>query len=265
MPGNRDGMIRYLEAQGATVRKSKKGLFIQHAGGTTTIHNTPSDRRSILNEIADFRRIGLRHPMDKAEKDKARVKGEYPPYVFAGVSKDMEKRGRQLLFTKGWPLEVTALELRELGDPSTIGKFLYYTGYRWHPEGKREGRAKVWVAPPEIVEYHDELLRASAELDVDVRLRESVPTVELISEEPPVREPEQKSGDEQPEVSEPDGCDECEEDGSVESIDYIDERDSWVVDPKELLGEYLHRMVSERLAVLGAVGIEFEIRVWRKS
>lgn len=51
----------------------------------------------------------------------------------------------------------------------------------------------------------------------------------------------------------------------VEPVDYIDERDSWVVDPKELLGEHLHRMVTDRLAVLGAVGIEYEIRVWRKK
>ena len=48
-----------------------------------------------------------------------------------------------------------------------------------------------------------------------------------------------------------------------EDITLIDERDSWVVDLDTLLGEHLSRMVKERLSVLRAVGISYEMRVWR--
>jgi len=47
--------------------------------------------------------------------------------------------------------------------------------------------------------------------------------------------------------------------------EYIDTDDSWVIDLKEALGEHVHRMVEERLAVLRVVGIEYEMRVWRKK
>lgn len=57
---------------------------------------------------------------------------------------------------------------------------------------------------------------------------------------------------------------------AVESIidhdlQYIDTRDSWTVDMQELLGDHLSRMVQDRLGVLRAVGIEYEIRVWRTT
>lgn len=48
-------------------------------------------------------------------------------------------------------------------------------------------------------------------------------------------------------------------------IDFIDERDSWVVDAEELLGPAIHSMFENQLRALRAVGIEYEIRVWRKK
>jgi hypothetical protein len=51
----------------------------------------------------------------------------------------------------------------------------------------------------------------------------------------------------------------------AEDIQFIDMRDSWVVDLEEILDKHLYRMVTDRLAVLRAVGIDYEIRVWRKQ
>lgn len=46
--------------------------------------------------------------------------------------------------------------------------------------------------------------------------------------------------------------------------EYIDTHNSWAVDMETLLGEHLNRQVQERLEVLRVVGMDYEIRVWRK-
>lgn len=46
--------------------------------------------------------------------------------------------------------------------------------------------------------------------------------------------------------------------------EFIDSHDSWVVEPQELFGDKFERFLRDELRVIKALGLEFEIRVWRK-
>jgi hypothetical protein len=48
-------------------------------------------------------------------------------------------------------------------------------------------------------------------------------------------------------------------------LEFIDTRDSWAVDLEEVLGTHLARMVSDRLSVIKAVGLNYEMRVWKEQ
>jgi hypothetical protein len=47
--------------------------------------------------------------------------------------------------------------------------------------------------------------------------------------------------------------------------EFIDSHDSWVVTPQELFGSKWETFMKDELRVLNALGLEFEIRVWRKQ
>lgn len=260
MPGNRDEMITFLEKQGAKVTKTKKGLLIWNNGNSAVVHNTPSDRRAVDNEIARFRMIGLVHPEDKRGKDKRQMEkrvvpkgpGGYPAYLDVKVTPRLRERMLKLLESKGWPLTVRVSELREFGANTETGRALYAIGYRY-PLGKMPKGGYVWEAPEEIAKLHDQweatrkvVEEADVEIvrDVEVKLREQ-PEPQVVERHDlvmPIYDEEKP-----------------------EPVEFIDERDSWVVDPEELLGSAINRMVQDRLSTLRAVGIDYEIRVWRKK
>lgn len=271
MPGNRDEMIAFLEKQGAKVTKTKKGLLIWNNGNSAVVHNTPSDRRAVDNEIARFRMIGLIHPEDKRGKDKRQMEkrqvptgpGGYPAYLSAKMTPRVRERMLKLLESKGWPLTVRVSEVREFGANTEISRALYAIGYRY-PLGKMPKGGYVWEAPEEIAKLHDqwEANRKVEEepdveivRDVDVRLREQpkpLPHCDICQsyhhETIGHQFVDDNQGEEKP-----------------EPVEFIDERDSWVVDPVELLGPAINAMVQDRLSTLRAVGIDYEIRVWRKK
>lgn len=295
MPGNRDRMILFLEEQGATVKKTKKGLLIWNNGKSAVVHNTPSDVKAVRAEVALFRQIGLIHPDDKRAKDQRQVEkkatptgpGGYPAYLAAQkITPRIRQRMMALLDSKDWPLTVRVSELREYGANTETGRALYGIGYRY-PLGKMPKGGYVWEAPEDIAKLHDERMEANRKVieepDVEVKLRE----------EPLCQHPSwkrigflgKKCTDCGHYWEAPDPCAVCgstthTEQGhpfvddhqgeeatvpEVEDLEFIDERDSWVVDMDELLGEHLSRMVRDRLGTLRAVGIDYEIRVWREK
>lgn len=250
MPGNRDKLIAYLEEQGATVRKTKKGLWIQTQLGTTSVHNTPSDRRAVDNEIAAFRRLGLLHPDD----NKHQV--EYPAYITQGKpqAKTMEKF-RKYLHENGWPLEVLVRDLRDYGDNVTVTRNLYWAGYR-HKPGSRRNRY-TWVAPDDIVKLHEDLKAR----EVANEKVQSEPDVEIVAS-PPLKVREEPVKD-QPEDPSPVRR---RDDGS----EFIDTHDSWTVnlsrpDPTLAQASHVPEEVRKYIAGLHAAGLGVEIRVWRKN
>lgn len=294
--GAQDTLIKHLEAQGATVKKIKKGIMIYGPPptlGTHTIHNTPSDHRALANDVAALRRIGLTHPLDK--KPLTMVAGEeYGAHILNKVTDRILARGKEELFSRGWPLEATTTMLSGRMAQQTAEKVLYRLGYRHHPEGKTTVKgAKIWVADAEITRLHEEV--KANPLPEDSFSTPPIPDVEV-----KLREPEAGCAHESWETFPSGGrkcsdckawlppvpledlrfhCTICDSDthsdsghpfvddrqGEEETVHYIDDRDSWVVDTEELLGGALSRMVNDRLAVLRAVGVEYEIRVWRKK
>lgn len=277
MPGNRDEMIAFLEKQGAKVTKTKKGLLIWNNGNSAVVHNTPSDRRAVDNEIARFRMIGLVHPEDKRGKDKRQMEkrqvatgpGGYPSYLSAKMTPRVRERMLRLLESKGWPLTVRVNELREFGANTEVSRALYAIGYRY-PLGKMPKGGYVWEAPEEIAKLHDQW-------EANRKVEEE-PDVEIVRDvEVKLREQPKPVPEEEPEFY----CEICQStthsalghshvddhqgEEKPEPVEFIDERDSWVVDPEELLGSAINRMVQDRLSTLRAVGIDYEIRVWRKE
>lgn len=295
--GSQDTLIKHLESQGATVKKTKKGIMIYGPPpikGTFTIHNTPSDHRALANDMAALRRIGLTHPLDNKPLTLNPVEG-YGQTVLAPVSRAKMKLGREVLYTAGWPLEVTTTLLTPHMSGATAEKILYQLGYRHHPEGKKRGKAKVWVGDEEIARLHEEVMKHRP--DVDVKLREDA----FDHGTPPSLGLEPKTDDcahESWEAADEDGktgrvCTDCgkhlpdlefhcticksnthdalghahvddHQGEEPERIDYIDERDSWAVDMRDLLGDYVYNQVQAQLKPLRAVGMDYEIRVWRK-
>lgn len=67
-PRQKKTWIRLLEEQGCKVREGKKGLVVQFPDGHgTAIHTSTSDRRAGQAAISEFRRHGIRHPLDTKE------------------------------------------------------------------------------------------------------------------------------------------------------------------------------------------------------
>lgn len=267
MPDLRDEMILFLEKQGAHVRKTKKGLFIQTPKGTATTHLTYGDIRSRDNDIAQFRRIGLIHPEDKRmrnapRKKRPRTPDGYPDYITGAMRPQTEKRFRQLLYEKGWPVEVTSKDLAEFGGNFMVNKALYHVGYRYHPDGKLRGKSQVWVAPDDIQELHLELITRPTPKPEDTPAVEN-PTIwfsERTTETTEKEEPVDSRSVVFEEGSIVVNAGESDKDRPVAA----NPREEWTVDMRELLGTILMDQVEAKLSVLNAAGIEYELRLWRK-
>jgi len=279
-----------LEKQGAKVRMTKKGIMVTTSYGSTTLHNTPSDHRYLQNDAAELKRIGLEHPdVSKPQKPKqkkmhAHMAGEYPDYIKNDVSQSFIRQARKELWEKGWPLEVTTSDLSVAKTVGTKGAILYSLGYRWHPEGKKRGRFLIWVAPDEIVKAHHELKKvretggpSPLEMAKRARLGANLPPLDFVKpvghegEHHPVKfnegdipVPEVKVVHEfMPEGAIVNPTPQPEPEVVVHKeadMEFIDTRDSWVLG--ELPG---YTTINSMREMANAMGLELEIRVWRKK
>lgn len=284
-------LIKHLEDQGATIRKTKKGIMIYGPApinGSHVMHHTPSDRRNVANDMAALRRIGLTHPLDT----RPLVSNEgwkYPDHILLPVTARIEKKSRVALHQMGWPLEVTTSMLSDVVSKSTAEKVLYKIGYRWHPDGKRDRSSKIWVASAEIAKLHEEVLaHPIPEPDVEVKLREQPEGGDRFDSGPvhglglTIRESEECTHPSWEDL--PGGtrrCEDCREylpsllipryapepepvEEKAPPLEFIDERDSYVVDMAELFSSVMP-ILEQKLSVLRAVGLDYELRVWRKK
>jgi hypothetical protein len=295
---------RICEDQGIRVTRTKKGLLIRFPDGSSTVqHFTNSDSRAVQNQIARFRRAGMTHPNDTRQvkdslpayitsgtitpKTRQRivdyvVSQGYPESVLsAEVVKDLKmdpgwanralfhtgfrpgpaknrKLGRpwytpdDILAMKDGPVteerdatpEEEAEVLESLASPDS--DFVEVD----RPEAEEDTSQPIPVefAPQEVV-----VERRTFE-DIAFGLGEDPGLDDVIAPEP------EAAAEPEPQV--PEVVHVTQE--QAEDIQFIDMRDSWVVDMEELLDEHLYRMVKDRLAVLRVVGIEYEMRVWRK-
>jgi hypothetical protein len=249
---------RICEDQGIRVTRTKKGLLLRFPDGTSTVqHFTNSDVRAEQNQIARFRRAGMSHPNDTRQD-----KDTLPAYITSGtISEKTRQKIIDYVASQGYPEAVlSSTVVKDLKmDPGWANRALYHTGFRpGTAKSKRVGRP--WYTPEEILclkdgaeqSAEDKAFNDSLVPDPDEPTAlaytpdEDDMTAEVPREtEPPVVVPVTPE--------------------QAEDIHYIDTRDSWVVDMRELLGEHLTRMVEDRLGVLKAVGIDYEIRVWRNG
>jgi hypothetical protein len=267
------------EDQGIRVTRTKKGLLLRFPDGSSTVqHFTNSDTRAEQNQIARFRRAGMTHP-----NDTRRAKETLPAYITSGtISEKTRRRIIDYVASQGYPEAVLSSTIvKDLKmDPGWANRALYHTGFRpGTAKSRKVGRP--WYTPEEILCLKDQVTEESEPTpEEEAQVLESLasPIEDFVEVGPPVEqyknpvptieetaEPEwlaENTVEVEPEPEVPVVVEVTQE--QAEDIQFIDMRDSWVVDMEELLGQHLHRMVTERLSVLKAVGVEYEMRVWRK-
>jgi hypothetical protein len=303
-PSQQQRFIRICEDQGIRVTRTKKGLFIRFPDGTSTVqHFTTSDVKAVPNQISRFRRAGMTHPDDpRGPKDLPKyitggtiseaTRKKIVDYVVSrGIpdivyQKDVTK---DLNMDPGWAnraLYHTGFRPGKAKN-SKIGRPWYTPQELVDQRTPEPSDVDVPVEPkPTLV--HDPVVGEEPKPDPrfepetiaavgkvtdagwDVKTMIIGPTDPVLEEALAQIEDDDEQDLTDPETPTPEQVGQAVEDGTAEDVpiphvDFIDERDSWVVDPEELLGVHLHRMMQDRLAVLRAVGLDFEIRVWRKG
>lgn len=273
MAGRQQRLITHLEAQGAQIKRTKKGFIVYAPNGeSVAFHNTPSDYRTLANEKAQLRRIGLTHVDEKKRTKGPAVRDEdgYPAYITeGGVTKRTREKALSILAGQGWPLQVTTGDLSEMGHVVTIAKALYSIGFRYpesEPKRKKDG-STIWVAPEDLRKLHEQsypnrnedMCKHEAwETSFDGRSRTCADCKENLPPLPEEIRPPVTIQDmakavanvfphrEDPEVEEEEGR------------EFIDTVDSWVVEnPPPAVQDYLD--------MLNGAGLEVEIRVWRDN
>jgi hypothetical protein len=261
---------RFCEDQGIKVTRTKKGLLLRFPDGTSTVqHFTNSDVRAEPNQISRFRRAGMVHPNDTRKQ-----KNTLPTYITSGTITDKTRqRIVDYVVGQGFPEAVLSASIvRDLKmDPAMANRALYHSGFKpGVAKSRKVGRP--WFTPEEILCMKvTEESEPSAEEEAEVLESLASPDEEFVEVgppvafDPPLTEEEATAYEDAiaPEPIVPIVAEITAE--QAEDIQFIDMRDSWVVDMEELLGGPLCRMVEERLGVLRAVGIDYEIRVWRKQ
>lgn len=276
-----DAFVKHLEEQGAKVRKTKSGYMITSiTGDTVSIHRSPSsDRRGKTNEISSFRRVGLHHPEDKREIDEVVAKNEegYPLYMVGPVTNTTRKRLLEDLESKGWPVRITAKEINI--DTATALRALYAVGYRW--EEGATGKNKIWVAPQNIIDLHEQVRAEQERLAEEAREERKQQRQETMAEK--TRQAEVSA------LASMTVVPECEDVGAQvnDQLDKLadairdvtkgdDETTDEVEPPRDEMREFIDSVdswtvgvlpgnisVADYVSMLRHAGLSVEIRVWK--
>lgn len=251
---------RFCEDQGCRITRTKKGLLIRFPDGTSTVqHFTNSDYRATQNQIARFRRAGVVHPDDKREQTT-----ELPTYVTETTSVARKTRDRVMkyLANNDYPEVVYGNRISsEMGiEPITAQRALYLMGFApGKIENQRKGRP--WYTPAEVLDMKPKKVPQqlpsppTEPTPVDEAIDDAINRARWAQQainELGAGKPEPEKPEAEPVVE------------KTEEVDFIDERDSWVVDLEELLGG-LYPMVRDRLSMINVLGMEYEFRVWRRK
>lgn len=231
----------------------------------------------------------MTHPNDN------RQNASLPSYITNGtITTKTRERVLEVVGKLDYPEAIySPTMVQETGwDPGSVNRALYHSGFTpGVAKSKKQGRP--WFTPDSILamksdasvdEHVDEHVDERPEIKIDYehfteetffpmvdRARKAQEAVDkIIAEvEPVAGEPDPepvvtvRSGIVAPVVKERPELVMPIHEEPVEEITFLDDRNSWAVDLDEVLGEHLGRMVRERLSVLSAVGIEYEMRCWR--
>ena len=244
--------IRSMEDQGVGVTRTKKGLLLRLPdGNSTSLHFTNSDVRAEANLIARLRRAGVRHPDDPKGVEKL------PSNITEG--EPIARRTRMLVLgymeKMGYPEYVHVLDIREATGLAhiTATKALYQMEFIPR-KGKRGTRD--WETPPQIL-----ALKATApepeapeepdpaSLTVEEAVADEVEVQPSVEQQPMLAEVDQQQVEPETPVVHQEG-----------DREFLDSHDSWTVDIQKV-SSYL---LGEFAALMGAAGLEMEVRVWRR-
>jgi hypothetical protein len=282
-PSQQQRFTRICEDQGIKVTRTKKGLLLRFPDGTSTVqHFTTSDVKANQNQIARFRRAGVMHPDDN------RVQKELPNYITGGsITANTRKKILDYILSRDIPEVVYQKDVsKDLNmDPGWANRALYHTGFR-PGKAKNSKVGRPWYTPEDILALrptmvHDPVVGeepAEAEWNDGPVLpiqdaavgREEKPMPRIGLPDPVLEEREATPAEEAAileSINNPDFVEvgpptpEVKTEGQRE---FIDTHESWVVEPGQLFGKKFEQFMKDELRVLEALGLEFEIRVWRK-
>ncbi len=256
--------VQSMESQNVGVTRTKKGLLLRLPNDeTTVVHFTNSDVRAKQNTFAVLRRAGVHHP-DDPHGPRA-----LPNYITSG-----EKVNRATLIAVkngyaqlGYPEYVTTPRMSKASGmtQTVVSRCLYHEGFKWAPAKKGSGR--VWYAPDS---WRDE--KPSEESTLSIPTPKDLLTVAVENTQDATddyeKEPYKNPGRTIAEAATPEFIEEHRtpepEVKTEDGVEFIDERDSWVVDMKEFFGG-TWPIVEDKFKMLHVLHMDAELRVWRKQ
>lgn len=265
---------RICEDQGIKVTRTKKGLLLRFPDGSSTVqHFTTSDVKATQNQIARFRRAGMTHPEDN------RGPKDLPAYITSGsITPATRKKIIDYVLSRGVPEVVYQKDVsKDTGmDPGWANRALFHTGFR-PGKAKNSKIGRPWYTPEELLEQrpagtvvHDPVVgdepasipEREATPAEEAAILESVasPASDFVEVGPPTPEPiEDITPEEAAAYHEA-----IKSQQEAVEREFIDTHESWVVEPGDLFGNKFKQFMKDELRVIEALGLEFEIRVWRK-
>lgn len=247
-----------MQDQGVVVTRTKKGLFLRLPNGeSTTLHFTNSDTRAKQNLIARLRRAGVRHPEDDRGVDKL------PPTITESGQPAPKTRTAILehVRSNAYPEVVHVLDIAEVSglEHVTISRALYHMGFL-PTKGKRNTRD--WLTPEEILAERPPVGIAAEPPAATFNL------TGMVHRARKAQEAVNDLGAGKPDVDRFGQTQEEQEEVGLSSLaddlEFIDTRDSWVIPLEKMVGETYWRIIKDRFEMLDILGMDYEVRVWRK-
>jgi hypothetical protein len=256
-------LTKSLEDQGCEVIRKKNGIMVRLPNGEQVMkHFTDSDVRADRNFYARLRRAGVVHP-----EDPHGMPAEIPDWIKAGhiTADDRKRLIEYVVSTKPVMTKVLPGDVMKALDWTSFrtNRALFHTGFLPIVENNKQNR-RSWLVPDDIIASAQESLitvdpTAEEEAEILAVLQESFNPDDYVE----VTDPTIPVYDFPlvPEIHDP----VIDETAYKEpDIEFLDERDSWVVDLEELLGGTF-RIIQDRLKAIEVLGMDYEFRVWRKK
>lgn len=255
-------LLKHVEAQGARLEEKKNGTMIYFPDGSTAMaHFTTSDTNAFRPLRAAVKRAGLTWPGDHT--DHGKKPGSLPATL---------KAIRKAFFDNGYrPMALqeivvaTGLSQPTISRAAASGELVKVKRGVWKlPEILPGAQVPIKVPEPELELVH-----------VDVR-RKPEPVLEKLLKQPvSMPDPEYPNIEHAKKLLElKDGGikltlstdDDLSQPGDyrakIEQVDFIDERDSWVVENLAFLEDMT---IGQIRVAYKAAGLEMEVRVWHSK
>lgn len=219
-------LLKHVEQQGVTYKLTTDGYMLKLPNGEQTVlHKTNSDWRSTANLRARLRAAGVTWPSEEQGKD------GLPVYITRGTVTEHEMQRYREHLGEPLPERVVLAELSRglYGDDRNVMKQIYRVLYRL---GYMPAERGVWAQTGVLPEPSEKPTRALRAVEDDA------------TQYPEITKAVEQSVVEQP------------------GREFLDTVDSWVLQDIDGLKAIPLGALG---ALLSSTGLDYEIRVWRKS